>query len=370
LRTLIDTKEKELRGETLKEITLPVDTSCLDSLDYPKLVSVARMIEAKLGETDWFRDVLLIGISPVKLRTFSLIMVHGKPALFACKELLSDTIENLITTDASRELRRLFKYTSRDDGKRIRTYKVGSFRWNEDLYIRGIQEKSGQDGIKKIFEDTTKPNPYLDAIVDIVKGHNEHEATEKAMNHGVSNGKRKYLFFHSKQIPTLPYQIREKLAEEGLIPVSEARERLNFVTFGRENATNMYQDCDVVVFIGLNHKPEHAIRALTKGEGHDGDSETVKRDVEAGELIQQLQQGIGRGQMRRGWMQTVYFFHPKPLTFADDLEKAFPMCDFEGSTTYLPTEEEATEMENNDGFEDLEANLSTGGEQSLEDLIK
>ncbi len=345
LRDLINTKEAELRAGTSKEITLPVNTSHLDLLDYPRLVSTARIMEAKLGENDLFRDLLLIGIVPENLRTFSLIMEKGKPALFACKEQLSDAVENLITTDASREFRRLFKYTNRDDGKRIHIYDVENFRWDDELYIKGFQLPSGQGKIKKAFVDgEDKDNKYLSKIVNIVKMHNDHEDRETAMDGGILAGKRKYLFFHSKQITALSYQVKLRLIQEGLIPPEEADERLNFVTFGRENATNEYKDCDVVVFIGLHHKPAHAIKALLSGEGFTGDAESVKRDVETGELIQQLQQGIGRGQMRQGKRQYVHFFHPNPMIFADDLEKAFPLCEYVGSTTGLLTDEEAEAM--------------------------
>ena len=373
LKELINTKEKELWEGTSKEISLPVNTSYLDLFDYPRLVSTARIIEAKLGETNLFWDILLIGISPEKLRTFCLIMEHGKPALIACKELLSDSIENLITTDASRELRRLFKYTTRADGKQIRIYKVGHFRWDDELGIQGIPLKSGKEAIKKAFVDgEEKDNDYLKEIVKIVRLHSEGEAREKAISHGVGRGKRKYLFFHSKQILTLPYQVKLKLIDEKLILPGEAEERLNFLTFGRENATSEYNDCDVVIFIGLHHKPPHAIRALLAGEGFTGDSEAIKRDVEVGELIQQLQQGIGRGQMRVGERQAVYFFHPKPLIFAEDIEKAFPACNFAGSPTFLMTDEEVEAMEKAaaEGFDDLTKSKKTQtGSYTLTDIL-
>jgi len=43
-----------------------------------------------------------------------------------------------------------------------------------------------------------------------------------------------------------------------------------------------------------------------------GDPDAVRQDVEMGELLQQIQQGIGRGQLRKGDRQFVYFFHPNP----------------------------------------------------------
>jgi len=342
---LIDTKEKELLSGASKEIVLLVDTSHLNMLDYPRLISAARIIEAELGDNDLFWDLLLIGIASDESRAFTLIKQQGKPVLLACKELLSDSIENLITTDASREFRKLFKYTTRADGKQVRIYDVDNFRWDDEVSITGIEQPSGQGTIKKTFEDYDgDDNEYLKAIVEIVKQHNENEITETAMNGGKSPGKRKYLFFHSKQIKCLPYQVMFKLADEGLITLENAKKRLKFVTFGRENATNEYSDCDVVIFIGLNHKPPHAIRALLAGEGFTGDPQAVKTDVETGELIQQLQQGIGRGQMRKGLRQAVYFFHPNPMEFAGDIEKAFPMCDYAGSTTLLLSNEEADAM--------------------------
>jgi hypothetical protein len=205
---------------------------------------------------------------------------------------------------------------------------------------------SGKEAVEKAFDGPWNDNDYLREIEKIVRNHNEQEEEETEMNGGVSPGKRKYLFFYSKHIQTLPYQVKEMLARKRLIPLAEADDRLNFVTFGKENATNEYRECDVVIFVGLNHKPAYAVRALLAGEGYKGNLSAVMEDVKTGELIQQLQQGIGRGQMRQGGRQYVYFTYPRPEIFVHDLQRAFPACEIKGvENPYFPDPPDASPEE-------------------------
>ncbi len=333
LNHLIETKEIELNSSTKKELRLEPDITNLEGIRYGDLIRYSRIIESRLGETDLYRTILLTSCAPPELRKMTLIKGQGKPALFVTKELLDESISNLVTTDASRDFRRLFRYTQRSDGKRIQTYKIPNFRWDDELGIWCYPHNSGKESIKRAFEGDDLENPYLMKIIEIVNFYNENWAIESQMA-GANTilAKPKYLFFHSKQITTIPCQIKLKLVEKGLILPSEINERLFFETFGRENATDEYKGCEVIFFIGLLHKPSSAIDALLAGEGFVGDTDAVRQEVEKGEFIFQLQQGIGRGALRRGRRQFVHFFHPQPEIFEDDLRRAFPMCYYNGTS--------------------------------------
>ncbi|BHH84326.1 bifunctional DNA primase/polymerase [Desulforhopalus sp. 52FAK] len=352
LNQLIETKERELISGTEKEVVISPDTGDLEGIEYGELIRYSRIFEGKLGGTDLYRKILLSACAPSGLRAMSLIKVQGKPALFATKELFDDSIESLITTDASREFRRLFKYTQRSDSKQIKIYQIDNFRWDDELLISCYNNYSGQNNVKQAFEGDEEENPYLEKILEVVQQDNDYWNEENQMaGPDVTIQKPKYLFFHSKQIRTIPCQIKLRLLEEGLIPVDEINERLFFETFGRENATDEYKDCEVIFFIGLLHKPDSAIDALLAGEGFAGNKDAVREEVKVGEFLQQLQQGIGRGALRQGRRQFVHFFHHKPEIFERDLRKAFPMSYYNGvappdlcEIEYLPEEPEDEEF--------------------------
>ncbi len=334
---MIEQKEKVLRGGIAKEVPLTPDTSALAGFKYLDLVRYSRIIEAELEETDLYRTLLLAAYAPSALSKMSLVQDQGKPAILVMKEILDSDIENIVTTDASREFRRLFKYTNRPDGKKVRIYNIENFRQDDELGVIGIPLKSGRDSIRKAFDDDPKGNAYLNEIAGIVRKHNDNQKERTAMNGGNDVGPAKYLFFYPKTLKTIPSLVELRLIKEGLIKAGEADELLHFETFGRETATNEYKDCEVIVFIGLNHKPKHTIKALLAGERFLGDPDTVLRDVETGEFLQQLQQGIGRGTLRKGERQVVYFFHHDIDMFADAIQKAFPLSYFNGKVpAYCP----------------------------------
>ncbi|MFC1832771.1 hypothetical protein ACFL0S_12245 [Thermodesulfobacteriota bacterium] len=333
LNELVTYKEKILTAGTDKEIEVEPNTSYLSGFTYPELVRYSRVIETNLGKTDLYRSILLASRAPEELRRMSIVSMQGKPAMLVTKELLDDEIENLVTTDASREFRRLFRYTQRTDGKKVRIYKTLNFRWDDELGVWCFPLNSGKESVKKAFEGEGNSNQYLSEIVQIVKKHDGIRKEERAMENmpDILERKEKYLFFHSKQIKNIPLQVQLRLIKEGLVQHDEIDERFYFETFGRETATDEYKDCEVVIFIGLLHKPSSAINALLAGEGFTGDPDAVRQDVETGELLQQIQQGIGRGQLRRGDRQFVYFFHHKPELFGPDIQKAFIACCYNGN---------------------------------------
>ncbi|MDB4516347.1 bifunctional DNA primase/polymerase [Crocinitomicaceae bacterium] len=328
LNDQIEVEEKKLNAGTKREVTFEPDTKDLDGFTYGELVRYSRIIESKLGDDDLYRDILLASCAPKELRKMSLVRGQGKPAVFVTKELLDEDIVNLVTTDASREFRRLFKYTQRSDGKKVRIYRTVNFRHDDEVGVFSIPLRSGRESLRKAFDDP-KSNPYLDEIAKIVEKHERIYAKESAMG-PPKPSKAKYLFFYPKGIETIPDRVELRLLKDRLIPLNEADDRLRFETFGRETATDAYKDCGVIVFIGLNHKPQHTINALLAGEGFTGDPDAVRKEVETGEFLQQLQQGMGRGTLRKGQRQFVYFFDMDPERFKRDIHAAFPMCYFDG----------------------------------------
>jgi hypothetical protein len=248
--------------------------------------------------------------------------------MFVTKERLDEEIKNLVTTDASREFRRLFRYTQRSDGKKVRIYKTVNFRCDDEVGVFSIPLRSGRESLRKAFNDP-KSNPYLDEIAKRVKRHNDIRDDELAKGTGPGK-KAKYLFFYPKGIETIPSKVQLRLLKDRLIPLDEADDRLKFETFGQETATDEHKDCEIVVFIGLNHKPQHTINALLAGEGFSGDPDAVRSEVENGEFLQQLQQGMGRGTLRKGQRQFVYFFDIDAERFRHDIQEAFPMSYFDG----------------------------------------
>ena len=338
---LIERSERQIVDQGDTEIAVAPDVSRLDNYNYPQLVKYSRIIENEFGETDLYRNILLVCKSPEYLRKMSITARSDKASLLITKELLDNQIENLITTDASREFRKLFRYSQRSDGKKVLIYNTENFRWDDELGIWCHPENSGMDSVKKAFE-MDGPNPYLDKIAEIVKNDND-ECEEEGRRSGVNCPKRKYLFFTFKRIKSIPCQVKLRLLEEGLIEAHEMNDRLKFETFGRETATNEYSDCDGIIFIGLLHKPNRAIDALLAGEGFVGDVNSVRQSVEIGEFLHQLQQGIGRGAIRRGGKQFVHFFHPDPSLFEHELQDAFPMCYYNGLNAESNTEYEPVE---------------------------
>jgi hypothetical protein len=99
-KALVDGTEKGLNILGKQEDDLNVDTTHLDKIDYAELVKRSRIIEKQLGEIDFFRDILLVCNAPKQHRKLTIFIEKGKPAMLACKELLSDKIENLVNLDA------------------------------------------------------------------------------------------------------------------------------------------------------------------------------------------------------------------------------------------------------------------------------
>ena len=315
-------QEKFLKGGTSKKVSVEPNRTLLSTFKYADLIKYSRIIEESLGETDLYRTILLAANAPKDLSELSLVKEDkGKAAVLLSKEILDSSIENLVTTDASREFRYLFKYTERKDGKTVRIYKIQNFRWDDELTFIGIPLNSGRESLSKAFNEDPKGNEYLKEIAKAVSEHKGHP-----------EGGQKYLFFYPKGIPIIPPLVELKLIKEGLFDPKETDKVLSFVTFGRETATDEYKDCDVIFFIGLNHKPKHTQKALLAGEGFKGDPDKVLKDVETGEFLQQLIQGTGRGTLRKGKRQYVYYFHHDPERFADAMQEAFPMSLFNGNS--------------------------------------
>lgn len=312
-----DTNQKETRlnsEEEIKRLDITIPAEHLLNYDYPDLIRFSSIIENFIANRDkeeisTFRDLLTIGKSPEELRQIFIQKENGQPILFTMKEVMSSTIRNLVTTDASREIRTLFNFSE----KQVKILDVELFRTYEGLNIYGLELPGGKEKVSKAFFDKNKPNPYLIMVEEIIK--------EEKDNH------ENFLIFHSKQLGDISDKIVLRLIMKNILTKDEA-ERMKFMTFGRENATNDFKDCGCIIFLGLHYKPTYAYRAHLIGEMKgDKDVEPWMIDkVEEGEIALQLHQGSGRGKIRKGNMesQSVYYCAYDPTVFFRGLRKAFP----------------------------------------------
>lgn len=346
-----DTAKKETilnsSSQDGEKVPVEIPAEYLKDFEYPELVKLSSKIETFVKnrneeEIPIYRELLTIGKSPSELRQVFLQKEKGQPILFAMKEVMSSSIKNLVTTDASREIRTLFNFSE----KQVKILDVEPFRTYEGLNIHGIEFPGGQDKVKKAFDNKAEPNPYLLMLEEIFK-------KEK-------NDHTNFLIFHSKQLGDLPVKVKYHLCNLKGIIDKEKAENLHFCTFGRENATNDYKDCGCIIFLGLHYKPTYALRANLLGEmkgSCDVDHWMIDK-VEEGELTVQIQQGSGRGRIRNQneENQSVYFCAYNPEVFFRGLRKAFPKanvqtCNFESIDNYL--EEKKANKPSDDYLEKL-----------------
>lgn len=246
------------------DLQLPVHH--LAEYDHPQLIKFSNTIVNELmsithtGEDDLplFRDLLLLGKADEECRQVFLLKEEGKALLFTMRELLSEGIKNLVTTDASRETRSVFSFSA----KPVKIYDVQNFKNYGKLTINAIEFQSGLTQIKKSCKDTKTPNPYLLALKEILQI--EREARKEILDRKNKKKPKEILVFHSKQV-----ELRDKaelfLWKNGITEDGDML-KFHFETFGRENATNQYRDCECVIFMGLHHKPSNALKALLLGE--------------------------------------------------------------------------------------------------------
>lgn len=301
-------KEKELnQGTRIGPVEVSIPDHLLSHYELPDLIKYANVIDSK---GDIFRDLLLLGKSDKKLRDIFIQKEDSGVVLFTFREIMSPTIKSLITTDASREFRTLFNFSQ----KPVKIYNVKNFKDYSKLTIKGVALSGSKEKIKRAFETKEEPNPYLDYVGDIVE--------REKHNH------EKILIFHSKQIPGAEATIKLHLVTEKILRYDELG-RLQFETFGRENATDRYKDCGCVIFLGLHYKPKFAIKNLIYGEqkGKSPVGSWMMSEVESGEIVMQLQQGSGRGTIRDDKEQVVYFCSYDPSQLLIRLSKVFPSAD-------------------------------------------
>ncbi|MDD5434807.1 MAG: bifunctional DNA primase/polymerase [Nitrospira sp.] len=360
LSTEITDKERQLRQNNgINTISVEVDNGDLVGFSQPALVGYSNMISSAIGNgriedgNPLFGDLLLIADSEKESRSFHLsIDQHDKTCFFASKEIMSSEIPNLITTDASREFRTLFQYTCRKDGKKVMKYGKSYFVNYDELCIRPINLlASGKVSIASTFEETkSNDNPYLKSIGQIISAHKKlwKVANEEAIKDYIhrlplleqiraeelvkslnqESFDKKSLFFYSKDLKIIPEAVKFYLLANKILTAQEIEKTLLFETFGRENASNEYRDCSVVIFLGLNWMRKNVIKGLLAGEGMQSSvAMNILDDVMRGELVMQLQQGIGRGTLRKGEAQWAYFFDSNCMQYWKPLEKAFPGAD-------------------------------------------
>ncbi len=162
------------------------------------------------------RDLLLLGNTPKELRQIFVQREDAGNVLFTIKEQISDRIKNLVTTDASRQIRNLFNYSQR----KVKILNTESLLSYEKLSFYGIELSGGREKIEQSFKRDSI-NPYLIMLEDIL------------VREGID---KDFLIFHSKQLDGFNDKIILHLIKKGIIDRQDI-DRIKFETFGRENAT-------------------------------------------------------------------------------------------------------------------------------------
>lgn len=314
-------------GERITKIPLP--SHYLDTFSYYELLEYGDTLnpDTDSEKTNWLSLLLTLGKTEELEKDLCLFQNEKEDVIMlSATELLSREIKNLVTMDATREYNRLFRYTLRRDLKKVKRYDLKDFRMYDGLSINYSTLKSGKKFILDVFNRThsvmkntdrypwESENVYIDYLFEIIK----------------KNPTKKTLIFHSIQLGDA---VKDKLCIKALDgnlygSSQEFNEMIKFRTFGLHDATNLFSDCERVVFLGFLRKPRKQYLADLYAETLDMSviEEWMVEQVEIGDLIVQLQQGTGRGTMRRGEAQEVYFFDLKPERFTEDFFKAFPGC--------------------------------------------
>lgn len=332
--TLMDQQKTLMNGEgKVQPITLP--SKYIAGYEHYELLKIGRMIDSELlqlkeEEINWISLILTLGKIDGLEKDICLYKSADREdkkdtvVVFSATEMLSNEIRNLITTDATRSFNRLFRYTTRTDLKTIQIYQLKEFRTYEGLRIHYTTLRSGRQFIQEVFSGKVQmfsqkypwlsENIFIDLIAEVIK----------------ANPDKKTLIFHSKQLED---SVKDKLGLSLLSDkVYDTKEdyydHVKFRTFGMHDATNLFSDCSNVIFLGLHRPKRRQFLADLYAETLDMNliEEYMVREVELGYLTVQLQQGTGRGTMRRGEEQDVYFFDLEPERFIEDFQKAFPGC--------------------------------------------
>jgi len=306
----IEREEVEINLERKTQAVIELPVEYIDHFTLPDLLKIAGQIGTCLSneeEATLIRDLLLLGNTPKELRQIFVQREDAGNVLFTIKEQISDRIKNLVTTDASRQIRNLFSYSQR----KVKILKTESSLSYEKLSFYGIELSGGREKIQQSFKREII-NPYLLMLEDIL------------IREGID---KDFLIFHSKQLDGVNDKIILHLLKKGIIDRQDI-DRIKFETFGRENATNKYNTCQVIIFFGLHYKPTYTIKSLLFGETKELDvlSPWVINDVQTGEIVMQLHQGSGRGTIRNGESQSVYFCAYNPTVFFKGLKKAYPQA--------------------------------------------
>ena len=318
----IDKLETNLRDPFLdssiirEDIEIPTDL--VKEFNHPKLMRYASIISKSLkkkgreDEKTIFQDLLLLSKSEATCRQIFLQKEANGLVLFTMKEVLSGNIKNLVTLDASRETRTLFNFSKR----KIQIYDIENFKSFKELVINAIKFPSGMGNIIKSFDPNSyskSPNPYLIYLTEVVTKELER------------NMDPKFLIVHTKQLVGLKDSLGNYLARKKVMTIEESDKRFSYVTFGKENATNVFSHCNCVILLGLHWKPKFAIKSLLLGEIKEIDKiQSYMIDkTEIGELASQIQQATGRGTIRNGLPQTVYFCFHDTSIIKKGLAKAF-----------------------------------------------
>lgn len=244
-----------------------------------------------------------------------------------------DTLRNVIVLDASDPIRELVHHDHRmqraEDAvpclEKFRTVPGGiaSIKRYDNITIHYAEQASGRGATREEF---SKPNsPLLQKCMRVVKASSGpvlafvfKRQTDRDLDYG------KAMLDAANRAGVGPYEIQKG----NLL-------RLNVTTWGRETATNDYQDCTTVLMPGVFFPRPDVIAGQYLGQRDDLKAPLMRGLVDrlvVAESLHSFYQGASRGSLRRtvvvdGRSQAapcaIYVAHPSP-DFRKKVEQVFP----------------------------------------------
>jgi hypothetical protein len=245
-----------------------------------------------------------------------------------------DTLRNVIVLDASDPIREIVHYDYRMQRaedvvpclEKFRTVPGGiaSIKRYDNVTIHYAEQASGRGATREEF---AKPNSaLLQKCMRVVKASNGpvlafvfKRQTERDLNYA------RAMLEAAKRAGIDPYEVQER----------SNLWRLNVTTWGRETATNDYQDCETVLMPGVFFPRPDVVAGQYLGQVDDLKAPMMRGLVERlviAESLHSFYQGASRGSLRRtvlvdGRSQAapcdIYVAHPSP-EFRSKVEQVFP----------------------------------------------
>ena len=246
VRSELENKHSLLTTNRLRSIPVRLPVEELADFEYWQLLKygdeIGNMMRVSEEATNWYKALLSLGKTEEQEKELCIFKEfdkkNGNVVMFSAREMLSTEITNLVTTDATREGNRLFKFTSRKDLKKVKIYQLEDCRTYEHLSIHTCNLRSGQGHIMNVFNGAYKwnsndypwdsENIYIDLLTEVFKREYSKES--------------KMLIFHSKDLgDRVRDKLYIKLQTEGFFNnPEEFKDSIKFCTFGKHDATSMF----------------------------------------------------------------------------------------------------------------------------------